>query len=94
MTSTPIYLLDSDVFIAAKNTYYSFDICPGFWKALMHQHGIGSVYSISRVRNELLVGSKTEDLHQWVSNEVPAEFFLDVDIEKVMDIYKCIMLWS
>ena len=25
------YLLDSDVFMAAKNLYYSFDICPGFW---------------------------------------------------------------
>lgn len=24
------YILDADVFITAKNRYYSFDICPGF----------------------------------------------------------------
>ena len=26
------YLLDSNVFIEAKNRYYAFDICPGFWE--------------------------------------------------------------
>jgi len=30
MKSHPGYVLDSDVFIAAKNAYYAFDICPGF----------------------------------------------------------------
>ena len=25
------YLLDSDVFIRAKNDHYGFDFCPGFW---------------------------------------------------------------
>ncbi len=25
------YLLDANVFIEAKNLYYAFDICPGFW---------------------------------------------------------------
>jgi Domain of unknown function (DUF4411) len=25
------YLLDSDVFIQAKNLHYSFDFCPAFW---------------------------------------------------------------
>jgi hypothetical protein len=25
------YLLDSDVFIQAKNLHYGFDFCPGFW---------------------------------------------------------------
>ena len=32
MTAPKAFLLDSDVFIAAKNAYYAFDICPGFWK--------------------------------------------------------------
>jgi hypothetical protein len=29
-----MFLLDSNVFIQAKNFYYGFDICPGFWKWL------------------------------------------------------------
>lgn len=32
------YLMDSDVFITAKNLYYSFDICPGFWDSVIHHH--------------------------------------------------------
>ncbi len=32
------YLVDSDVLITAKNLYYAFDICPGFWKCLLHHH--------------------------------------------------------
>ena len=35
------YLVDSDVFITAKNLYYSFDICPGFWKSVVHHHREG-----------------------------------------------------
>jgi Domain of unknown function (DUF4411) len=30
MSKHRLYLLDSDVFIAAKNAYYSFPICPAF----------------------------------------------------------------
>lgn len=29
MKKPAVFVLDSDVFIAAKNTYYAFDICPG-----------------------------------------------------------------
>ena len=30
MMANQTYLVDSDVFITAKNLYYSFDICPAF----------------------------------------------------------------
>ena len=33
MMADRTYLVDSDVFITAKNLYYPFDICPGFWSA-------------------------------------------------------------
>lgn len=26
-----MYIVDSDDFITAKNRYYAFGICPGFW---------------------------------------------------------------
>ena len=90
--ATPIYIVDSDVFITAKNLYYSFDLCPGFWRSLLHHHRAGRVFSIDRVRSELLVGRKEEDLVQWVRNEVPEGFFLPVDTPEVADAYTEVML--
>ena len=93
MSVRQVYLVDSDVFITAKNLYYPFDICPGFWKSLLHHHREGAVFSIDRVRGELLAGRKTEDLVQWVRNEVPDDFFLPVDTADVSDAYTDIMMW-
>lgn len=92
MSVRQVYLVDSDIFITAKNLYYPFDICPGFWKSLLHHHREGAVFSIDRVRGELLAGRKTEDLVQWVRNEVPDDFFLPVDTADVSDTYADI-LW-
>jgi hypothetical protein len=91
MTESPTYLLDSDVFITAKNSYYAFDICPGFWAGLLVMHQRGRVFSISRVRSELLMGRESEDLVQWVKQWLPADFFLEVDA--VGDAYAEVMLW-
>ncbi|MCY4164602.1 MAG: DUF4411 family protein [Gammaproteobacteria bacterium] len=87
------YLVDSDVLITAKNLYYAFDICPGFWKCLLHYHQEDHVFSVDRVQSELLAGRKTEDLVQWVRNEVPEGFFLPVDTDEVTRAYTDIMLW-
>ena len=87
------YLADSDVFITAKNLYYPFDICPGFWKSLLHHHRVGRVYSIDRVRGELLAGHSEENLVRWVREEVPSGFFLPVDTADVSDAYTDIMMW-
>ena len=89
----PRYLIDADVFIAAKNRYYAFDICPGFWKSLIHHGDRELISSIDKVRNELLAGNKTEDLVQWVTNDLAASFFLDTNIKHVIDIYSEIMQW-
>jgi hypothetical protein len=93
MSKTPVFLLDSDVFIAAKNAYYAFDICPGFWKALLDVHQRGRARSIDRIRNELLSGRKEEDLVQWVKNDVPEEFFHDSNADDVSAAYAEVMLW-
>jgi len=94
MTTNRPYILDSDVFIAAKNSYYAFAICPGFWDSLIHHHGAGSVRSIDRVRGELLAGRKTEDLVLWVREQLPPAFFVDTDEEAVTDAYGKVMLWA
>lgn len=93
MSTDRPYMLDSDVFIAAKNSYYAFAICPGFWDSLIHHCHEGNIGSIDKVRSELLLGRKTEDLVMWVKNEVPPEFFIDTDEESVADAYGQVMLW-
>ena len=77
-----------------KNTYYAFDFCPGFWSAILQEHHKGRVFSVSRVRGELMSGTKTEDLVEWVGGEVPESFFLDVDTEPVTTAYREVMRWA
>jgi len=52
MNPAPSYILDADVLITAKNQYYAFDLCPGFWDSLIHYHKKGYINSIDRVKNE------------------------------------------
>ncbi|NOZ87967.1 MAG: DUF4411 family protein [Deltaproteobacteria bacterium] len=47
-----LYVVDSDVLIAAKNAYYAFEICPGFWKGLIYgSEGDGGRYPIDNTGN-------------------------------------------
>ena len=57
------YLLDTDVFIRAKNQHYGFDLCPGFWKWSDREHAAGKVFSIQSVYDESLPGQ--DDLREW-----------------------------
>lgn len=93
MNTRAPFVLDSDIFIAAKNAYYAFDICPGFWNGIPRAHERGSVRSIDRIRNELLSGRKEEDLVQWVRNEVPPAFFSDSNTDQVSSAFGDVMLW-
>jgi hypothetical protein len=44
------YLLDANVFIEAKNRYYGFEICPGFWEWLISENAADRVFSIEKRR--------------------------------------------
>ena len=57
------YLLDTNVFIEAKNRYYGLDFCPAFWEWLIHRNTQGSVHSIEKVGDELAAGA--DDLAIW-----------------------------
>ena len=78
---------------ARPHLVYAFDICPGFWKCLLRHHREGQVFSVDSVRNELLAGRSTEDLVQWVRNEVPKELFLPAETANVAQVYTNIMMW-
>ena len=57
------YLLDGSVFIQAKNLHYGFDFCPAFWDWLDVQNGLGQVFSVEQVGDEILAGD--DELARW-----------------------------
>ena len=67
------YVLDANVFIEAKNRYYGFEICPGFWTSLIDLNKSKHVYCIDRIRDELV--AQNDDIKDWVENRSPEEFF-------------------
>ncbi len=67
------YLLDSNIFIQAKNLHYGFDFCPAFWDWLDQNNASASVYSIEKVRDELIGGG--DELADWAKVR-DAGFFL------------------
>lgn len=94
MSQASAYLIDSDVLITAKNRYYAFSICPGFWESILHAHRLEQVCSIDRVRQELLNGSPDDDLVRWAQKSVPSDFFKSCGEPDVVDAFRGIMLWA
>ena len=43
------YLLDTNIFIQARNLHYGFDFCPAFWEWLIAQNAADVVASIDKV---------------------------------------------
>ena len=72
------YLLDTNVFIQARNLQHGFDCCPAFWDWLDRRNEAGAVYSIRHVGAELEAGG--DDLSDWASARGEA-FFLPPDNE-------------
>lgn len=70
------YLLDSNVFIQAKNLYYGFDVCPAFWDWIERAQAAGTVLSIDKVADELI--GIDDDLAAWARNR-PDGFFAEAD---------------
>lgn len=69
------FLIDTDVLIRAKNDYYGFDFCPGFWDWLRHAHGQGIVFAPIAVRDEILRGK--DELALWLE-KFPESFFIEI----------------
>lgn len=59
------YLLDSDVFIQAKNLHYGLDFCPAFWDRLVASNTSGQVFSIEEVGDEIEAGA--DELATWAA---------------------------
>lgn len=61
------YWLDANIFIAAKNSVYDFDINTTLWNWLHDQLKAGTVASPSRVYQEILKHRKNDALKSWVT---------------------------
>ena len=95
--SRPPFVLDANVFIGAHRTYYSMDLCPGFWDCLLQHFRGGSLLSIDEVRDELLDISKSEDvkpdaLYHW-TKAAPRALFVSSREQSVVDAYRDIVAW-
>ncbi len=87
------YLIDSNVFIQAKNFHYRFGFCQGFWEWLTEAHQAGLVFSIDKVRKELNNGKKDDPVRNWI-DELPDTFFIDdITDSDVIKHYSKIMNW-
>ncbi len=85
------FLLDANPFIEAKNRYYGFGICPGFWKALLDQHAKGSVFSIDQVHDELV--AQLDELSEWVKADCPPSFFKKTQDQEVVEKFQRMINW-
>ncbi len=79
------YLLDTNVFLQAKNLHDGFDFCPGFWDWLQESTAAELFFSIEKVKAELV----DDDAAAWalkytvVTHEVPANSVRKVKIPNV-----------
>ena len=70
------YLLDSNVFIQAKNLHYGLDFCPAFWDWLIASNTSGLVFSTEKVGDEIEAGG--DELSDWAAAR-GAGFFVKPD---------------
>ncbi len=66
------YLLDTNTLIQAKNEYYAFGLCPGFWDWIDTRTATGDVFSIDPVLGELREGA--DDLTAWAEERAQLLF--------------------
>ena len=66
------YLLDTNVFIQAKNLHYGLDFCPAFWEWLVANNAAKRLFSIEKVGDEIEAGA--DELAAWAAQQGPALF--------------------
>ena len=71
------YLLDTNVFIEAKNRHYGFDFCPAFWDWVDVANKNEIVFSIEQVENEIHNYAGEDELTEWAKKR--RRFFLPTD---------------
>ena len=84
------YLLDTSVFVTAKDQYYRLQVCPGFWEWLELGNDQGIVYSVVSVLDELQ--NRKDELANWAAR-LGKRMFLSPD-SSVKDAHSTIREWA
>lgn len=84
------FLIDTNSIVEAKDFFYAFDLCLGFWNALLRHHESGEVFSIDHVKSELTDGN--DILVRW-AKKMPKSFFLPTGTADVATEYATIIQW-
>ena len=85
-----MYLLDTNVFITAKNSYYGTDFAPGFWSWIAEEYLAIDLRSIVAVRDELL--AQDDSLTAW-ARQMPEDFWL-AEIDADVSSLRAIAAWA
>lgn len=86
-----VFILDSNAFMQAKQKFYAFDICPGYWTALVWHQQAGVLRSVDRVREEIEAGG--DDLWDWVQKSFPEGGFAETGTAEVLKNYGQLQQW-
>ena len=73
MSVSDKYLIDSNCLITAKNHYYNPKFCSQFWDVIRALHIQGVLYSIDKVKDELLNGEADD----YLSVEIAQDSFFE-----------------
>lgn len=76
-----IYLLDTNIFITAKNEL-PIDVYPSFWQELSQLASNGIFKSIKKVEDEIRKGK--DELVDWIDNNLPNDFFITESAETLV----------
>lgn len=99
MSGSSKYVLDTSAFIEAKNRYYGFDLCPGYWVALIKYNEGKRLFSIDKVRDELVNNrvrepdKKPDHLSDWAKDTVPKAFFKKTEDQAVIKAFAKMVTW-
>jgi hypothetical protein len=91
--SSKIYIIDTSILIEAKNRYYAFAICPGFWDALIYHNSQTTIQSIDKVKEEINKHKIDDDLKNWVNTSIPEAFFKSTKDDEIQKWYEEIINW-
>ncbi len=73
------YLIDTDIFIAAKNLHYGMDFCPAFWEWLIQANRTGKLLSIDAVGDDLADGG--DELAEWAKGRDDGFFVSPIEAD-------------
>ncbi len=72
-----LHLLDANVIITAKDSYYAIDQVPEFWEWLVHQGKAGNIKIPSEILDEISPGPDKQNLfYQWRKDNATIEALL------------------